>query len=311
MSVNPAHTVIVLVDDDVALLELLAGLIRGPGRLVDTLSGGEGLTPELIALSQPRLVLINPRTGGLGPQQMFELIRSVRSITAARFLLMLDDRDTNTDLGTMTQRFGADEAMPIRVLLRNPLQEMVETGDSVMMQMPMEPAAGGPSAFSTMAAEDILNMDFTDQLAPAAPAKPAAPAAPALKPHTQKAALDLTQLIDEELAKAAEDAPKRTYQFDIQLNTMSEHNLFTSKGKVAGIFAGTVFPPDLGCEAQVKLTFPWGESFEVGGTTAWTRNDVPFGKRKRGGIGIELRIDAKLKAAMDRFVGLRAPLTAP
>ena len=80
MSVNPAHTVIVLVDDDVALLELLAGLIRGPGRLVDTLSGGEGLTPELIALSQPRLVLINPRTGGLGPQQMFELGKQLAAL---------------------------------------------------------------------------------------------------------------------------------------------------------------------------------------------------------------------------------------
>jgi hypothetical protein len=202
---------------------------------------------------------------------------------------------------------GADRAIPIGVLLRDPLRELALAAEPE--PPPVWPVPAEPRNVSSMSPGDILaldlgmgglELDFTPEL----PAERAS--ASALR--RSAVAVSLASLIDDELGEAA--APAREHSFDITLDTVSEHNLVVDASRqVEGVFVSTLFPPALGDRLQLRITFPWGAIAKVDGVASWVSNES-F-RRKRNGVGVTLELTADFKTLAQRFLSLRQPALRP
>lgn len=309
MSQGPDVNVIALVDDDPALLELLQGLLQAPGRVVDSLPALQGLSPELIALSQPKVVLLNPRAGGLGLEAMAKVVAQVRELVPARFVLMLSEADSHDPV--MAEKLGADGSVPVRVLLRDPLKALVPAPVEAEPAMPFRAAR----SVDDMSADAILSLDFEETpWAPPtiAPEKPRVAAGGRTLEEAGAAAQALASLIDDELGHAIESSNTKPQRFEVLLDTISEHNLLQDfQGKLIGVFVGSAFPPQPKTKVEVSLTFPWNQAFVLSGQVTFVRTDAGFGKRRRSGFGAQVTFDAEAKKAADRFLGLRPAARPP
>lgn len=304
MSFVPLQTVIVLIDDDPALLDVLADLVRAPGRVVDTITGGDGLTVDLIALSQPHLVVFNPRTGGLPDGDVSALVRGVRAATGARFVLMLSEDDAQ-HAGALTRALSADAAIPIPVLLRDPLVQLVEPAAAATAPAPLSTGLAGLSV------DDILNLDFDAPPAPAPRAPRSQPpqtfSSPSSLLQTSAPARRVASFIEEELSKAVSE-PRPAVRYDVTLDTLGVHGLYSgADGVLRGVVVATLFPPPPGTEVRVQLTLPWGARFEVTGKVDWAQEDTPF-RRRRGAVGVALTMEPAVRAALERLAALRRPI---
>lgn len=292
--------VIVIIDDDAPLCELLAGLLRSEHRVVDTVDSVEGLTAELIALSQPSLVVLNPRTANLGLDEMKRLVRDVRALAGARFVLMLTEADAGQGQALATQ-LGAEGSVRIRTLLRDPLMGLVGQAAELGADEPPPPSHG----VADLSADDILGLEFELEVPPDAGASYVP--RPSQVVQQQQPVLHLTKLIDEELARPVERAA--AHEFDVQLDVMSEHNLVSSaRGEIIGVYVSSLFPPPIGSAAHLKVAFPWGETTEVKGTVAFSRAEDSFKKRRRPGVGVTVVPSEAFAVAAARFASLRRPM---
>jgi|CXWL01.1.fsa_nt_gi DNA-binding NarL/FixJ family response regulator len=301
-SAGPA--VIVLVDDDAMLLQLLSELLHSDTRIVDTVCGRDGLTPDLISLSQPNLVILNPSTGGLSREQMAGLVNEVRQSTQARFVLMVNDEEESA-VGEMVKALGADSSVPIRMLLRDPLAQLLPM---VGGEEAAAASDSGLSKLNALAADDImsLELDAAPQLPPPLPKK----AMHVEKVKDEGPIVDLGALIDDELAKFDKQEPLFD-RYDISVDTLTDHNLYVERGKdVKGVFVATPVLPRVGTQLTVRVQFPWGQALEWKGSVAWARTDIAFGKRRKTGFGVAVTFSEEDQKAVARMAQLRAPMTA-
>lgn len=301
---SAGSAVIVLVDDDAMLLQLLSELLHSSTRIVDTVCGRDGLTPDLISLSQPNLVILNPATGSLTREQMAQLVSEVRQSTQARFVLMVND-DDEAAVGQMVKTLGADSSVPIRMLLRDPLAQLLPM---VGGEDAEAAADSGLSKLNALAADDIMSLELD-----AAPHLP--PPLPKKAMHVEKVKgegpiIDLGALIDEELAKFDKQEPV-VDSYDITVDTLTDHNLYVERGTdVKGVFVATPVLPRVGTPLTVRVHFPWGQAVEWKGSVAWARTDIAFGKRRKTGFGLVVTFTEDDKKAVARMSQLRAPMTA-
>jgi hypothetical protein len=304
MTVAPPRTVIVVADEDVALCALLAELLAGEGRVIDVIDCVEGLTAEMIALSQPRLVILNPRTGNLPLGELQKLVADVRTMTSARFILMLSEADSR-DQAALQQMLRVDGTVPIQTLLRDPLAQLVEQHVSGLLPAPSTSSLKKVDQFSV---DDILGLELDDKPLP----KPQVSSHSSALAAASRPAKDLTLLIEEELEKAGQDGPQKL-SFTVALDTLGDANLVDRKdGTVIGVYVPTVYPPPLGALARVTMTFPWQESVVAEGVVVWTRADDPFSRRRRLGVGVIIaRQSPEFVDAAKRFASLRKPMTDP
>ena len=301
---SAAPSVIVLVDDDAMLLQLLSELLHSDTRIVDTVCGRDGLTADLISLSQPSLVILNPATGGLKREQMASLVSEVRESTSARFVLMVND-DDEVAVGEMVEALGADSSVPIRTLLRDPLAQLLPV---VGGEKAVTAADSGLSKLNALGADDImsLELDAMPRIATPLPRK----IIDVGKVKDEGPIVDLGALIDEELAKFDKQAPAVDH-YDVSVDTLTDHNLYAERGTgVQGVFVATPVLPRVGAELTVRVQFPWGQTFDWKGTVAWARSDIAFGKRRKTGFGLSVNFSDADKKALERMTQLRAPMTA-
>jgi hypothetical protein len=292
------HTV-VIIEGDSGLCMLLQENLSAPNRVVDIVDSAEGLTSELVALSQPHLVILNPRIGGLVLAEIAQLVNEVRSLTGARFVLMLNETDA-AQAEHLRQHLGADGAVSIRVLLRDPLAQLVPFESQ---RPPKNPTAEMYAPIDALDAETILGVELDDDVP-----LPPTPPFEAIKRTNSLPMMELSSLIDEELTHALSEPPKPR-AIEAALDTVSEHNLYVDgRGQCAGIFISTVYPPPLGTELHVTVSFPWGARFEIKGVIAWARPDSVFGKKKRGGVGVSLSSTPAFLVEAKRFLDLRLPI---
>lgn len=297
----PPPSVIVVVDDDAALCELLQALLTGPGRVVDTVVGLAGLTPELLALSQPRLVLLNPRMGQLPLEELRRVVLEVRELTQARFILMVGEEDRQADLPA---RLGADREVDLEVLLRDPLKELALQGGALLDLAPAAPAAG--PGLSALTADQILATELDDGPPASRPSR--VQRARALVRQSAVFA-QLSALIDEELQEA-ERPSQVVQQYAVTLDTFSDDNLVVGADRgLDGVFVSTLFPPRLGARVLLRVAFPWGAEVEVEGAASWQRAEN-F-RRLKAGVGVTVAATPAFRAEADRFLGLRQPLRRP
>ena len=297
---------IVLADDDATLLELLAQLLSGPDRTIETVCGKDGLSVDLLALSRPELVILNPMTGGLGPEKMAALVREVRSAVGARVVLMVDDR---TDADLAAHRLGADAGVKMRVLLRDPLAQLKTAWES-MAPRPTEPVRAPVKELGSLSANDIMTLDFG---APTVDKPPPPPPSPSVDPlRSAPAVVDLAKLIEDELGSFGTPAASQSH-FDVVLDTLGDDLLYgPAANKPAGVFVSSAMAVRLGDAVAVTARFPWGHQLQWKGVVAWTQSESGFGRRKKPGFGVELKdLTDSDRAAMDRLCGLRAPLVVP
>lgn len=291
-------SVIVVIDDDAALCDLLSTLLTAPGRVVEAVPGAAGLTAELLALSRPRLVLMNPRIAGVSLDELRELVLVVRELTQARFVLMVSEADRHADL---PHQLGADREVPISFLLRDPLKALALTPEPV----PEAPNATDTKTVSSMSPDEILSMDLGEGTWSRAPMRPASTGSAALR--SSSVATDLATLIDDEL-----ESPTlaKSHHFDITLDTVSDHNLVVDAWKqIEGLFISTLFPPRVGDHLHLRVTFPWGAVAEVTGVASWAAAET-F-RRKRTGVGVSVEITEEFRKLAQRFLALRQPTLRP
>ena len=92
-----------LVDRDSIVLARVCAELEQLGYAVETLGSTIGLTPELITLSVPSLVLFDAELPGLEPKALMVLVRSLQSTRAARVVV-----STSGPIDPLKKMFGND-----------------------------------------------------------------------------------------------------------------------------------------------------------------------------------------------------------
>lgn len=293
---SPKH-VIVIVDDDAALCGLLQGLLASEDRVVDVIDQVVGVTAELIALSQPTLVILNPSVGNLPAAVLKTVVQEVHGLTGARFVLLVRDEHA-ADAERLATEVGAHGALPVRTLLSSPLQALS------IEALPVEPAPAPELNMGTLGVDDILSLEF-DAQAPRAPPM----STPSQLARTPAPVAALEALITDELSRASWDSGIRSTRFDVVLDVTSDANLVAAhSGELFAVYVPTMFPPPVGARTRVQVDFPWGERLELPGTVAFEDSGSPFRAKRKPGVGIKVDTDEAFAKAAGRFAGLRSPM---
>ena len=292
------HTIL-LVDDELPLLSLLQGVLALPGeRNVEVQEGLFALTADLMLLSAPSLILINPQMHGLAPAELTSLVADLKASGRARVVFHAD-LDASA-LDAVVQQHRADAGIPIRRLLADPLAHVAVAAPAVATAAV---STGQPASLENLAGDDILNIELDFE-----PARPVAPAPYA--EGTKAAASDsLLALITAELQNVP--APSATPdRYTVALDSFSDHNLVGSGGGIGGVFVASVVLPRVGAATTLDVSFPWGETIHVSGTVEFTRSGGGvLGKRVKAGFSVKLTEPLTAhRHALERFADLRAPM---
>lgn len=300
---------ILIVDDDGALLGLLSSLLEEVGCDVETIQGTNGLTPQLMALGRPALVLINPLLKGISRNILRGVIQEFKR-TSRRPVLLLSDM-SDEQLAAQALDLSADGYVPIRTVLRDP--SVVAAVSRQQPAQPRSPNATGRQ-MRDLVPTDILDMELEHGPGspPRQPARPSAqqPRSRTSDPQRSELAAQLLAAIEEEMSTIDVTDVEAVETYDVAVDVMSEANLYVDGlGMVSGVFIPSPMPPREGAKVEVKLTFPWGGQMAFEGVVEWTREASNFGRRTRGGFGTKFPDLAGTQQAMlQRFLKLRQPM---
>ncbi len=312
------HTIL-LVDDELPLLTLLQDLLSLPGeRAVEFQEGLFGLTAELMLISKPSLIIINPRMVGLSEEDLTSLVLELRARSQARILFIADLPDQ--ELADTVARFRADAGIPIRRLLADPLAQL-SLGRAGTAPAPVPHLSGQvPRSLEEMDAEEIMDTDVLEEL-PAPPPAAVFPAAvlparlertpvfPSMAPSEESN--EVVQLILAELSSVPLASAASEQRFSVALDNFSDHNVYSDAQGPAGVFVASVMCPRQGDVVTVDVSFPWNHRVTWQGSVAWTRSAGmgALGRRRKAGFAVRLtQPTAEDKVLLARFAQLRAPL---
>jgi hypothetical protein len=296
---------ILIIDSDVVLLGLLQTLLEEAGCTVETISGVMGFTPELMALSRPTLVLLNPTVEGFSPELIKAVVRYFRRLSLAP-LVLLADLPMHT-LAAQAKELGVDGSIPIRTLLSDPLGALVRrpVAPTPSAPPPARPTHA-PRKVMELEVDDILGLDLAPLQRPPAAPPPAAPSAPG---GQGSRGAELLSAIEEEISTI--DVVEGMEHYDVVLDVMGDANLYINgSGVVTGVFVPSAMPPAEGVAVDLSLAFPWGAELSCEGTVEWTRSvSATLGRRSRGGFGVRFpTLSPEQIALLQRFLKLRVPM---
>jgi CheY-like chemotaxis protein len=288
---------ILLVDDDVALLGLLQSLLEEAGCAVDTVAGLEGFTPDLMALSRPNIVFLNPHLRGLEAEGVRLRVRAFRKLQPRATVIVIG-AGAQAQLQADAAAFEADGFIPTAHLLRNPVG-----GVPTQALPPAPPPSAERAKVAELEPEEILDLELEVLEAPPAKlqTKPAPPAGTFLGE-------ELVKVIEEEVLAPHE--LEVVEHFEVALDVLNENNLYGPSVKyVTGIYVAASARPKVGVPVELAVTFPWGSRCEVVGTVEWAKDLPRASRRARGGFGVKLpELPASQRAMFDRFASLRQPM---
>ncbi len=300
---------ILIIDDDAALLGLLQTLLEEAGCAVETIHGAHGFTPQLMALSRPALVLLNPTLAGMGEKILKAVVRDFRKASRAPVVLFADL--SAEALSDHALALGADGYVPIRTLLLDPASQLL--GGAEAPPPPPPPAREPRPKVNELAADDILGLDLGPlEPTPQAFQRPVRP--PPVQTGSARPSALATHLVNA-IAEEVSDIEivEGMEHFVAALDVMSDANLYTSgPGPVAGVFVPSAVPPDEGTRVDLTVRFPWGGELACEAVVEWTRSVSYLGRRNKGGFGARFdNLAPEARALCDRFARLRAPIQAP
>ncbi len=276
MPPTPPLRRILVVDDDRAAREALRASFAAAGYDAEGVSVDAGLTPELIEVLRPGIVLVDEHLGGPSREAAMRVVLEARRRVGARLLLMGAADDP--ELGRRALQLGADGHVAKPRLFTDPAAVLAPP------PTPLGPPGGTLSP-------------------PPLPARRVAP------PPS-----DLLAMIDEELTKAEEPrAVESEPAFDVGIDLFSEHNFYlvkTQTGQQVGVFIATSLPPLVGTRVKATLRLPAGPRFTTSGEVMWVRTRALLGGKLPAGAGIRmLDLGDAAKQAVRTFLSERAPYT--
>jgi Tfp pilus assembly protein PilZ/CheY-like chemotaxis protein len=96
----------VLVDRDGAVLAKLGAELKGAGYLVESLDSTLGLTPDLLARSEPDLLVMDAELPGLEMSALLVLVRSMRARQSLKVVI-----STSGEPGALQKRLSPDQVI--------------------------------------------------------------------------------------------------------------------------------------------------------------------------------------------------------
>jgi Tfp pilus assembly protein PilZ len=274
---------VVVIDRDALLLARLEAELTRAGMQVETLNTTLGLTPELLALSAPDVVLLDIGLPGLPPDVIPAIFADLRKRRRMRCMIIADG--TREEAARHAARLGADAAVSRQSLAAAGARALKE--DSTPAALAADPLAEVP---------DVGAVPARVRGAPSGPST------------------DILALIEDELAKAP-PAPLATgaLRFQVALDLFSEHQLYLSKGATlegGGIFISTALPPPVGSEVVLEITVFRRVKAELKGRVAWA-TQPRMNNRQPSGAGVVLTdpMPEDLRKALARLLEERRPIT--
>jgi len=237
----------VLVDRDPLLLSRLTGELSRRGYVVESLSSVVGLTPDLLALSNPDFLLLDAELPGVKPAALLVIIRSLRA--------------------------------------RRQLKIAVSTsGDPAWMKTQLQPDA------LVLRKQLLREGELALGIAPESDTK-----------------VDVRGIVDEVLGQKSVG---NVQALEVKINLFSKGNFYVGKDNQLGIFIPTAALLAVGQKVEIHLDLMESAIFSITGEVAWQRSHSSFGGGISSGIGINpLEIPAEHRAAIDKFVETRQPIT--
>jgi hypothetical protein len=292
-----------IVDEDAALLDLLTRLLEEAGYSVDTVCGAEGFTPQLMALSRPSVVFLNPFLAGLAAPLISSVVMHFRKVSPASVILI--GPTTAEVLAKRTEELQADGYVRTRDLLDDPVGEVPVPGSTPAALELVEERVPAAPTLDDLDAGAILELDLVHGT-PEQPVR-VQPVAAAAKPApTATLSRNLLTLIEDEVHAPQE--PQEPLQLSAELDVFTDNNFYgPDRTTVEGVFIASPLPPMVGRPAALSLRIPPGKTYEVRGTVEWVADQAGFGRRQRGGFGVRFAdLSPETRNAFARFVTLRA-----
>jgi Tfp pilus assembly protein PilZ len=300
---------VVVIDRNAQLLERIERELTAVGMAVETLDSTLGLTPELLNLSAPDVLLLDSQLPGL-PQDVipviFDDLRKRRQVRC-----MLVHEGTGPEVAAAAHLARADAGVPRQALLQVGARALKESATPPRALPPPQPEleladdddplGHVPTVRRVGQAEGAT----APRLAPQPTWKPLVVASP---PVPQS----LLALIEEELIRAPAPPPASGSHFDVSLDLFSEHQLYVgrdNKLSSGGIFVATALPPNVGAKVTLSLVVFRKVRAEVEGTVMWS-TPRRVGNRQAGGCGVRLdgAMSPDLQRALERLAEERRPL---
>jgi CheY-like chemotaxis protein len=97
----------ILVDRDPMLLSRLTGELSRSGYLVETIDSMVGLTPDLLELSNPDLLLLDAELPGIRQSALLVIVRSLKARQAVKVII-----SSEQNAGLIRDQLGADLGVP-------------------------------------------------------------------------------------------------------------------------------------------------------------------------------------------------------
>ena len=318
---------VLIVDEDAVIRDLLARELAAAGYEVDTLSSGDGLTPDMIGLIQPDLLLVDPFLGDVPLPVVEAALIALRQGGKLKLLLIDDGRDP-AQIARLVRSCRADGSISKRELLRAPVDAIAEQflPEVELVEFVPEPPLPSADDAASDGIEIELSLDLSGpRRAPAtagAPraaviAKPPPPAAksPAAKAAPAKAApakASILGLIQDEIGDLARDPVPAQTAYQVGINLFSRHNFYvgsTGDLRTGGLFVATAVLPEVGELLKVEIQIPFSPVVQIEGAVEWVRPGNQVGRVTAGaGVSLAHLPDAQ-RAILERFFKERAPLT--
>jgi Tfp pilus assembly protein PilZ len=310
---------VVLIDRDPALLARVSGELTVAGMQVETLDTTLGLTPELLALSAPDVLLLDANLPGLPSDVIPAIFSDLRRRRRLRCMVVVEG--SRDQVAKEAARLGADAGVPRQALLEAGARALKENSTPPAREAAPDPLSEVPTVRPT----PVLPMQNPYRSAPPPPPPP--PPTLATPPSSPDAAAGrsnlngqarpssaILSLIEDELAKtpASPELPTES-RFQVSLDLFSEHTLFVGRSgtvESGGIFVATSLPPSVGSEVTLELTVFRKVREVVIGRVAWQTPPRMNGKQPGGcGVIVDTKLSEELKRALQRFLEERKPLT--
>ena len=298
----PSSVRVVVIDRNARLLQRIERELQAVGMFVETLDSTLGLTPELLNLSAPDVLLLDAGLPGLPLDVIPVIFDDLRKRRRVRCILVFEGAPA--EVAAAAHAAHADAGVPRQALLQVGARALKEAAT---------PPRAPPQAKAAWDDEDPLgHVPTVTRVGQPSPSPAAPPPPPAWRPAPPAVPQSLLSLIEEELLRDPAPPPASGSRFDVSLDLFSEHQLYVGRDQQlssGGIFLATSLPPAVGAKVTLSLVIFRKVRAEVTGTVMWS-TPRRVGNRQAGGCGVRLdeAPSPELQRALARLAEERRPL---
>jgi Tfp pilus assembly protein PilZ/DNA-binding NarL/FixJ family response regulator len=274
---------VVLIDRDPQLIARISGELMRAGMQVEGLSSTLGLTPELLALSTPDVVLLDTGLPGLPLDVVPAIFSDLRRRRRLRCMVIVEGDEAQ--VAEVTARLKADAGVP---------RSALEKSGALALKENSTPPAQLPP--------EVDPLSEVPNIGPEKKAPKKARSAPSI---------DILSLIEDEISKQPAPVPPSSAIVDVNIDLFSDHTVWLGRGNsldAGGVFIATQIPPAVGTEVTLNLSVFRKPKGLFKAKVVWAV--APQGRSPGGcGVSLETALSDDLRKAFNRLIEERRPLT--